>query len=63
MICLYLIFTAGECQAVIDTLEDDSEHCKVVINGAGSAGIAIGKLLLEAGFENLVTDYSSRVEW
>ncbi len=28
--------------------------CKVVINGAGSAGIAIGKLLLEEGFSNLV---------
>jgi malate dehydrogenase (oxaloacetate-decarboxylating) len=28
--------------------------CKVVINGCGSAGTAIGKLLLQAGFKNLV---------
>lgn len=29
------------------------ETCKVVINGAGSAGIAIGKLLLAYGFKNV----------
>lgn len=35
-------------------VKKDLKTCKVVINGAGSAGIAIGKLLLEAGFKNLV---------
>lgn len=30
------------------------EECKVVINGAGSAGIAITKLLLTYGFSNIV---------
>lgn len=29
------------------------EECKVVVNGAGSAGIAISKLLLTYGFKNL----------
>lgn len=31
----------------------DNEHCKVVVNGAGSAGIAITKLLLTYGFKNV----------
>lgn len=31
----------------------DKEHCKVVVNGAGSAGIAITKLLLTYGFKNV----------
>jgi malate dehydrogenase (oxaloacetate-decarboxylating) len=30
------------------------EHCKVVVNGAGSAGIAITKLLLTYGFPNII---------
>lgn len=30
------------------------EECKVVVNGAGSAGIAIAKLLLTYGFKNLI---------
>ena len=30
------------------------EDCKVVINGAGSAGIAIGKLLLRYGFKHIL---------
>lgn len=30
------------------------EECRVVINGAGAAGIAIAKLLLKAGFSNLI---------
>lgn len=30
------------------------EDCKVVINGAGSAGIAIAKLLLNFGFEKMI---------
>ena len=31
----------------------DKESCEVVINGAGSAGIAIAKLLLTYGFKNI----------
>lgn len=30
------------------------EDCKVVVNGAGSAGVAITKLLLRYGFENVI---------
>ena len=30
------------------------EDCKVVVNGAGSAGVAITKLLLTYGFENVI---------
>lgn len=32
----------------------EKENCKVVINGAGSAGIAIAKLLLTYGFKNII---------
>ena len=32
----------------------DKETCKVVVNGAGSAGVAITKLLLTYGFKNIV---------
>lgn len=32
----------------------NKEHCKVVVNGAGSAGVAITKLLLTYGFHNVV---------
>lgn len=31
----------------------DKETCRVVVNGAGSAGIAIAKLLLSYGFKNM----------
>ncbi len=31
-----------------------AENCRVVINGAGSAGIAISRLLLSYGFHNLI---------
>ena len=31
----------------------DKEKCKVVVNGAGSAGVAITKLLLKYGFKNV----------
>lgn len=30
------------------------QDCKVIVNGAGSAGIAISKLLIEEGFHNLL---------
>ena len=32
----------------------EKENCKVVVNGAGSAGVAITKLLLTYGFPNIV---------
>jgi malate dehydrogenase (oxaloacetate-decarboxylating) len=32
----------------------EKENCKVVVNGAGSAGIAITKLLLTYGFSNII---------
>ncbi|MDO5294444.1 MAG: NADP-dependent malic enzyme [bacterium] len=35
-------------------VQKKKEDCKVVINGAGSAGIAICKLLLNYGFKNIV---------
>ncbi|MCD8836729.1 NADP-dependent malic enzyme [Mammaliicoccus sciuri] len=35
---------------VVDKAEKDA---KIIINGAGSAGIAIAKLLLEAGYQNI----------
>ena len=42
---------------VINTLRltgKKKEDCRVVVNGAGSAGIAIAKLLLNYGFRNLI---------
>ena len=32
----------------------EKEHCRVVVNGAGSAGIAITKLLLQYGFTDVI---------
>ncbi len=32
----------------------DKKNCRVVVNGAGAAGIAIAKLLLSFGFEDLI---------
>ncbi|MBE5891066.1 MAG: NADP-dependent malic enzyme [Lachnospiraceae bacterium] len=32
----------------------EKEACKVVVNGSGSAGIAIAKLLLKYGFKNII---------
>jgi malate dehydrogenase (oxaloacetate-decarboxylating) len=43
--------------AIINALKVTSrvkENCKIVVNGAGSAGIAISKLLLQYGFPNLI---------
>ena len=42
---------------IINTLKltgKKKEQCKVVVNGAGAAGIAITKLLLNYGFENII---------
>ena len=43
--------------AIINSLKvtgKKKEECKVVINGAGSAGVAIAKLLLNYGFSNII---------
>ena len=43
--------------AIINSLKvigKKKEECKVVINGAGSAGVAIAKLLLTYGFPNII---------
>lgn len=49
----------------------DKESCKLVINGSGSAGIAIAKLLLTYGFKNItlcdingiISKSSSNLNW
>lgn len=38
----------------LKVVNKDKENCKVVVNGAGSAGVAITKLLLTYGFSNVV---------
>ena len=43
--------------AIINSLKvigKKKEDCKIVINGAGSAGVAIAKLLLNYGFRNII---------
>ncbi|MCR4651489.1 MAG: NADP-dependent malic enzyme [Lachnospiraceae bacterium] len=35
-------------------IKKDKAECKVVVNGAGSAGVAISKLLMRYGFKNLI---------
>lgn len=42
---------------VLNTLKaakKEISHVKIVVNGAGSAGIAITKLLLKAGFDHII---------
>lgn len=48
-----IVVLAGVINALKVT-NKKKEDCKVVVNGAGSAGIAISKLLLQYGFKNLV---------
>jgi malate dehydrogenase (oxaloacetate-decarboxylating) len=43
--------------AIINSLklvDKRTDDCKVVINGAGAAGIAVGKLLYQYGFRNII---------
>ena len=47
-----IVVLAGIINALKVT-EKKKEDCKIVVNGAGSAGIAISKLLLRYGFPNL----------
>ncbi|WP_066715387.1 NAD(P)-dependent malic enzyme [Clostridium sp. Marseille-P299] len=48
-----IVVLAGVINALKVT-NKKKEDCKVVVNGAGSAGIAISKLLLQYGFKNLI---------
>ena len=48
-----IVVLAGIINA-LKVVGKEKENCKVVINGAGSAGVAITKLLLTYGFSNVV---------
>ncbi|MCR5203028.1 MAG: NADP-dependent malic enzyme [Lachnospiraceae bacterium] len=48
-----IVVLSGCINALRITGKDKAE-CKVVINGAGSAGVAIAKLLLNYGFKNIL---------
>ena len=48
-----IVVLAGIINA-LKVVGKEKEHCQVVINGAGSAGIAIAKLLLNYGFQKLI---------
>lgn len=48
-----IVVLAGIINA-LKVVNKKKEDCKVVINGAGSAGVAITKLLLTYGFPNVI---------
>lgn len=48
-----IVVLAGIINA-LKVVGKEKEDCKVVVNGDGSAGIAISKLLLRYGFKNLI---------
>lgn len=48
-----IVTLAGLINAV-KVVEKDMKKCKVVINGAGAAGITIAKLLLQYGVEDVI---------
>ncbi len=48
-----IVVLAGIINA-LKVVKKEKENCKVVVNGAGSAGVAITKLLLTYGFQNIV---------
>lgn len=48
-----IVVLAGIINA-LKVVKKEAADCKVVINGAGSAGIAITKLLLKYGFSNVI---------
>ncbi len=48
-----IVVLAGIINA-LTLVKKNKEDCKVVINGAGSAGVAITKLLLTYGFKNVI---------
>ena len=41
----------------------DKAECKVIVNGAGSAGVAITKLLLSYGFKNIIMVDRTGLNW
>ena len=48
-----IVVLAGIINA-LKVVHKEKEACKVVVNGAGSAGVAITKLLLTYGFQNVI---------
>lgn len=48
-----IVVLAGIINA-LKVVEKEKENCKVIVNGAGSAGVAITKLLLTYGFTNVI---------
>ena len=48
-----IVVLAGTINA-LKVVGKQKEYCKVVVNGAGSAGIAITKLLLSYGFKDII---------
>ncbi len=48
------IITLGGITNALKVVGKKKEDVKIVVNGAGSAGVAISKLLLNSGFANLV---------
>ncbi len=48
-----IVVLAGIINA-LKVVKKEKEYCKVVVNGAGSAGVAITKLLLTYGFSNVI---------
>ncbi|MCH5280774.1 MAG: NADP-dependent malic enzyme [Lachnospiraceae bacterium] len=48
-----IVVLAGTINA-LKIVKKEKEDCKVVINGAGSAGVAIAKLLMTDGFTNVI---------
>ncbi len=48
-----IVVLAGIINA-LKVVNKQKENCKVVVNGAGSAGVAITKLLLTYGFKNVI---------
>ncbi len=48
-----IVVLAGIINA-LKVVKKQKENCKIVVNGAGSAGVAITKLLLTYGFPNIV---------
>lgn len=48
-----IVVLAGIINA-LKVVKKEKENCKVVVNGAGSAGVAITRLLLTYGFQNII---------
>lgn len=48
-----IVVLAGIINA-LKVVKKEKEYCKVIINGAGSAGVAITRLLITYGFKNVI---------